>query len=110
MNAGHLKMATSFVSGASKRVLSSAREAFVRLSQCAGKLDNLRHLHVLCEQESCSHKFWHCQLKGVQDMRKHTRSSLVLARALSVRFEGYGRTLPFCQAKSRAFLHRPDIC
>lgn len=42
-------------------------------------------------------------------MRMHTRSSLVLARALSVRFEGYGRTLPFCQAKSRAFLNQPDI-
>ncbi len=51
-------------------------------------------------------------LKEVQDMRMHTELSLVLARTLSAHYEGYGRMLPLCQAKPRAYelAWHPLIC
>ncbi len=34
------------------------------LSEKPRQVDNDKHLHVLCQQENCSHKFWLSQFEG----------------------------------------------
>ena len=82
------------VLGALRRVLSSINSCIARLPQSTGQVDNERCLHVLCEQENRSHKFWLDQFEGGAVMRMQAKLPLVLARALSARDEGFERTLP----------------